>query len=328
MLRSLFSKQKCSKRALKDILCLSNRSFDGFISFISKQRLHQKIKNNLSEFLKETEVAYKHPTTPEKTSRFGPQRSNAVRRPKKKGRAGDKSPVPPTQYYFDPVTGLTAPGSAIPALNRGKTLVHPKFADVARISSQNAQPAVRLPLDYSSPLTTELKAAVTICRQAKFGLFIDTNVPIIDEKIIDLSDRFDHFEYFQRRYAEWHTIPLHQVREQEMLSLYNRVIRRSFDMGLITRQYNSSIIAMTGDENAFERDVQNFMNVYSKFPIEEIPTELKKLGDSLKSDYGALFRPDTPPPFILEDLDLDEDLDAILAASRAARARRTRTGSF
>jgi hypothetical protein len=281
--------------------------------------------------VKTPEDGYFHPTTPTKSARFGPQRKNALRRPKKAVR--QKSASPPLRLYYNAVSGEIEPASAPFAL-KDQYPFNPKFKDVPRVLEKPGNPlgergGFLSPLNYISPTSQRESAANTIRRQSKFGLFIDTSVPIIDERIIDLSDQFDHFEYFQRRYVEWHTIPLHQIREQEMLSLYNRVIRRSFDMGLITRQYSSSIIAMTGDENAFERDVQNFMNVYSKFPIEEVPTELKKLGDSLKTDYGALFAPSPPLPGV-PDFDLDDpdfDLDMMLNASRSAKDRR-RKNSF
>jgi hypothetical protein len=43
--------QKCGKRTLKDILCLSNRCFGDFTSFVKSQRLNNKIRDDLHQIL-------------------------------------------------------------------------------------------------------------------------------------------------------------------------------------------------------------------------------------------------------------------------------------
>jgi len=55
-------------------------------------------------------------------------------------------------------------------------------------------------------------------------LRIDTNVPIIDEKIICLSDQYNHFEFARKRYLEWHNLPLDKLSDNERHALISKAI--------------------------------------------------------------------------------------------------------
>jgi len=58
------------------------------------------------------------------------------------------------------------------------------------------------------------------------SLVVDTNVPPVNEKVIELSDQFDHFEYFQRRYKEWFSIPTDHLPESEVCALISKAVGR------------------------------------------------------------------------------------------------------
>jgi hypothetical protein len=58
-------------------------------------------------------------------------------------------------------------------------------------------------------------------------LRIDTNVPKINEKVIELSDQFNHYEWYKKQDHEWQTIPLTPtLTEMERKALYSTLIYR------------------------------------------------------------------------------------------------------
>jgi hypothetical protein len=220
--------------------------------------------------------------------RHGPQRSNAARRPRRGRKIKSKSQVekPPSpilieemgEGQFKTLQGMFY--TVGPSIKK----VHPDFLDVPRVlrasgyrSDSRADYVRRNTIGGSSRWLNVSAREAGIRNQ--YGLVIDTMVPIIDEKVIDLSDQFNHYEWYKKEYHEWHNIPLASVMETELRTLYSRVIYRQMVRygGVYVPETNSYRLAHIKNDitdylsvQACSKYTELMLNHYLKLPLEDV----------------------------------------------------------
>jgi hypothetical protein len=272
---------------------------------VKSQRASSEIKYGLSEVLKTSSMVNEplevkispetknSPVTPivevtGKYVRHGPQRSNAARRPRKKGRKiSSKSQMerPSSPILIEEIS----PGQFLPirhfyTVGPSIKKVHPDFLDVPRVlresgyRSDSRADYVRRNTIGGSTRWLSVNAREASIRN-QYGLRIDTMVPIIDEKVIDLSDQFNHYEWYKKEYHEWHNIPLDSVMETELRTLYSRVIYRQMVRygGVYVPETNSYRLAHIKNDitdylsvQACSKYTKLMLDHYLKLPLEEV----------------------------------------------------------
>jgi hypothetical protein len=165
-------------------------------------------------------------------------------------------------------------------LDKNKIPVRPEFHDVPRVIEES-----RFGMRETSIAGSHHYSDVSskyIRRRTPFGVQIDTNVPMVDEKVIDISDQFNHYEWHKQKYHEWHNIPLDSVMESELKTLYSKVIYRSQVRygGHFDPETNS--YRLRGDGTTFlSPSDQKYMSddiikYYMKFPLENVEKTIRE----------------------------------------------------
>jgi hypothetical protein len=165
-------------------------------------------------------------------------------------------------------------------------------------------------------------------------LWIDTNVLSVDEKVICLSDQFDHFDYYSKEYAKWHSIPTTRMVSEARRLLYSKAIGRLYDQGRIKRTINlynlpdAAVVDFTGANSSLQRAHE--LHTYS-FITHLMTMELDDAIEYTIARHAkeeALLGVPADPNKDDWVLAQDDELDALIQASRAAKARRIRKNSF